>query len=297
MGNKGAPTPSLLDLLDLQDVGSDYFRSRHTEPNLSGALFGGQVLAQALRACLFTVADRPVHSLHGYFIRPGAEAEPVVYQVERTRDGRNFTTRRVIALQNRKAIFHMEASFHDGGEGISHSRAAPVVPGPDEVSTEDPFERAMHDAFEPSGEVLKLLPLVERRMIPLDVGRREAEGEARRLLWMRAREQGLSDDALRACGLAYLSDFWLGGVAKILHPDAVRQKLTSVDHAMWFHQPTDPSQWLLYDMESDWAGSARSLARGRIFDRAGQLIASVAQEVYLFPGQMHEAPRRGDLIA
>lgn len=286
---------TLLDLLDLQDVGSDYFRSRHTEPNLSGALFGGQVLAQALRACLFTVEDRPVHSLHGYFIRPGAEDEPVVYQVERTRDGRNFTTRRVIALQKRRAIFHMEASFHDGAEGISHARKPPPVPGPDEVSSEDPFERAMQDEFEQKGTPLTLLPLVERRMIPFGFGKTGAEGEARRLLWMRAKETGLSDDNLRACALAYLSDFWLGGVGKVLHPEMVRQKLTSLDHAMWFHRPTDPSQWLLYDMESDWAGEGRSLARGRIYDRSGGLIASVAQEVYLFPGQMHEAPRRGDI--
>lgn len=286
---------TLLDLLDLQDVGSDYFRSRHTEPNLSGALFGGQVLAQALRACLFTVEDRAVHSLHGYFIRPGAEDEPVVYQVERTRDGRNFTTRRVIALQKRRAIFHMEASFHDGAEGMSHARKPPTVPSPDEVSSEDPFERAMKDEFELKGTPLTLLPLVERRMIPFEFGQRGDEDEARRLLWMRAKETGLTDDNLRACGLAYLSDFWLGGVGKVLHPETVRQKLTSVDHAMWFHAKTDPSEWLLYDMESDWAGGSRSLARGRIYDRSGGLIASVAQEVYLFPGQMHEAPRRGDL--
>ena len=283
---------TLLDLLDLQDVGSDFFRSRYTEPNLSGALYGGQVLAQALRACLFTVeADRPVHSLHGYFIRPGAEAEPVVYQVERTRDGRNFTTRRVTALQNRKAIFHMEASFHVGGEGVSHARPAPVAPGPYEVSAQDPFERAMIEQFDAKPEQMRtLLPLVERRMVPVT-------SETHRLVWMRAREQGLDDDALRACGLAYLSDFWLGGVVKGPHPGAIRQRLTSVDHAMWFHRQTDPSQWLLYDMDAPWAGDARGLAQGRIYDQSGALIASVAQEVYLFPGEMHETARRGDLPA
>lgn len=290
-------SPSLLELLDLEAVGSDHFRSIRTETNLSGSLFGGQVLAQALRACLFTVEDRPVHSLHGYFIRPGAEDEPVLYQVERTRDGRNFTTRRVVALQNRRAIFHMEASFHGGAEGISHARRAPKAPTPDQVSAEDPFERAMRDEFEQRGAPLTLLPLVERRMVPFAFGESSAtdDGSARRLLWMRAREQGLTTADLKACGLAYLSDFWLGGVAKVLHADSVRQKLTSVDHAMWFHQPTDPSDWLLYEMESDWAGNARSLANGRIYDQAGALIASVAQEVYLFPGQMHEAARRGEL--
>jgi len=283
---------TLLDLLDLEDIGSDYFRSRRTEPNLSGALYGGQVLAQALRASQFTVQGRPVHSLHGYFIRPGAEAEPVVYQVERTRDGRNFTTRRVIARQKGVPIFHMEASFHGGGEGVSPARPAPAAPGPDEVSAEDPFERAVlaaRDADAPPP--LTLLPLVERRLVPA----RAKPGEAERQLWMRARPPGLVETELRTCGLAYLSDFWLGGVAKVPHPEAVRQRIASLDHAMWFHQSADPSDWLLYEMDSSWAGSARGLAQGRIYDRAGQLVASVAQEIYLFPGEMHAAPRVGEL--
>jgi len=287
-----ADTLTLLDLLDLEDIGSDYFRSRRTEPNLSGALFGGQVLAQALRAALFTVEERPAHSLHGYFIRPGAETEPVVYQVERTRDGRNFTTRRITARQKGVPIFHMEASFHGGGEGVAHARPAPVVQGPDEVSAEDPFERAVFASRDPGAPPpLTLLPLVERRLVPTSTENREAE----RQLWMRARPPGLTGAELRACGLAYLSDFWLGGVAKVPHPEALRQRITSLDHAMWFHQPADPSDWLLYEMSSSWAGSARGLAQGRIYDRAGHLVASVAQEVYLFPGEMHAAPRRGEL--
>jgi acyl-CoA thioesterase-2 len=291
MAKAGKPGPTLLDLLDLEDIGSDYFRSRHTEPNLSGTLFGGQVLAQALRASLFTVKDRPAHSLHGYFIRPGAETEPVVYQVERTRDGRNFTTRRVTARQQGVPIFHMEASFHGGGEGVAHARPAPAVQAPDEVSAEDPFERAVFAERDPNAPPPPtLLPLVERRLVPARAKNREAE----RQLWMRARPPGLVGADLRACGLAYLSDFWLGGVAKVPHPEAVQQRITSLDHAMWFHQPADPSAWLLYEMSSSWAGSARGLAQGRIYDRAGQLIASVAQEVYLFPGEMHAAPRTGE---
>lgn len=293
MSNLPAQRPSLLDILNLEDVGSDHFRTRFTEPNLTGALYGGQVLAQALRACLFTVDNRAVHSLHGYFIRPGSETEPVLYQVERTRDGRNFTTRRVTALQSRKVIFHMEASFHDGAEGFSHARPMPACPGVEEASEVDPFERALHGDPQPgTTPPLELLPIVERRMVAIAAG---TEDTARRLLWMRVREAGLTDPALVACGLAYLSDFWLGGVSKVLHPEAMLQRMTSVDHAMWFHQPADPSGWLLYDMESPWAGSARSLAHGRIYSPSGDLIASVAQEVYLFPGEVHEAPRRGEL--
>lgn len=283
---------TLHDLLDLEDIGSDYFRSRRTEPNLSGALYGGQVLAQALRASQFTVNGRPVHSLHGYFIRPGAEAEPVVYQVERTRDGRNFTTRRVIARQKGVPIFHMEASFHDGAEGVAHARSAPAVPRAGEVSAEDPFERAItaaRGADDPPPRTL--LPLVERRLVPAEPGTREAE----RQLWMRARGETLADADLRACGLAYLSDFWLGGVAKAPHPEAVRQRIASLDHALWFHAPVQPTDWLLYEMSSAWAGSARGLAQGRIYDEAGGLVASVAQEIYLFPGEMHAAPRVGEL--
>jgi acyl-CoA thioesterase-2 len=230
--------------------------------------------------------------LHGYFIRPGAEAEPVVYQVERTRDGRNFTTRRVTARQKGVPIFHMEASFHGGGEGVAHARPVPSVPGPDEVSAEDPFERAVFAARDPDAPPpLTLLPLVERRLVPPSTENRQAE----RQLWMRARPPGLTGPEPRACGLAYLSDFWLGGVAKVPHPEAVRQRLASLDHAMWFHHPADPADWLLYEMSSAWAGSGRGLAQGRIYDRAGQLIASVAQEVYMFPGEMHAAPRVGEL--
>ena len=285
--------PTLLDILNLEDVGSDHFRTRFTEPNLTGALYGGQVLAQALRACLFTVDNRAVHSLHGYFIRPGSESEPVLYQVERTRDGRNFTTRRVTALQSRKVIFHMEASFHDGAEGFSHARPMPACPPADEASDEDPFERALNRHLPPGAtRPPELLPIVERRMAPVGD---KADETARRLLWMRVREAGLTDPALVACGLAYLSDFWLGGVSKVPHPEAMLQRMTSVDHAMWFHRPADPSGWLLYDMESPWAGSARSLAHGRIYHPSGVLIASVAQEVYLFPGEVHEASRRGEL--
>ena len=292
MGDARMSELTLHDLLDLEDIGSDYFRSRRTEPNLSGALYGGQVLAQALRASQFTVNERPVHSLHGYFIRPGAEAEPVVYQVERTRDGRNFTTRRVIARQKGVPIFHMEASFHDGAEGVAHARTAPAVPGPDHVSAEDPFERAItaaRGAGDPPPRTL--LPLVERRLVPAETGAREAE----RQLWMRARGEVLADADLRACGLAYLSDFWLGGVAKAPHPEAVRQRIASLDHALWFHTPAQPTNWLLYEMSSAWAGSARGLAQGRIYDAAGGLVASVAQEIYLFPGEMHAAPRAGEL--
>lgn len=288
-----ARRPGLLDILNLEDVGSDHFRTRFTEPNLTGALYGGQVLAQSLRACLHTVGDRAVHSLHGYFIRPGSESEPVLYQVERTRDGRNFTTRRVTALQSRKVIFHMEASFHDGAEGFSHARPMPSCEGPDQACDQDPFERALHGDL-PPGETRppQLLPIVERRLVPIG---EIADDTARRRLWMRVREAGLSDPALIACGLAYLSDFWLGGVSKVRHPEAMLQRMTSVDHAMWFHLPADPSGWLLYDMESPWAGSARSLAHGRIYHPSGGLVASVAQEVYLFPGEVHDAPRRGEL--
>lgn len=292
MTASGSFVPSLLDILDLEDVGSDHYRTRFTEPNLSGALYGGQVLAQALRACLHTVAGRPVHSLHGYFIRPGVETEPVLYQVERTRDGRNFTTRRVTALQSRKVIFHMEASFHDGAEGFSHARPMPGCIGPEQASDEDPFERALNkDLPQGAAKPPQLLPIVERRLVPFGD---ETEQTARRLLWMRVRQASQSDPALLACGMAYLSDFWLGGVSKIGHPDDILQKMTSVDHAMWFHQTTDPSDWLLYEMESPWAGQARSLAQGRIYDRSGTLVASVAQEIYLFPGELHEAPRRGE---
>jgi acyl-CoA thioesterase-2 len=296
MAEARLPDLTLSDLLDLEDIGSDYFRSRRTEPNLSGALYGGQVLAQALRASQFTVKGRPVHSLHGYFIRPGAEAEPVVYQVERTRDGRNFTTRRVIARQKGVPIFHMEASFHDGAEGVAHARPAPAVPGPDAVSAEDPFERAVaaaRTADDPPPRTL--LPLVERRMAPVEAPVGSGAPKAERQLWMRARGESLGDADLRACGLAYLSDFWLGGVAKAPHPQALRQRIASLDHALWFHAPAQPTDWLLYEMSSAWAGSARGLAQGRIYDEAGGLIASVAQEIYLFPGEMHAAPRVGEL--
>lgn len=282
---------SLTDLLDLEDLGGDAFRSRRTEPNLSGALFGGQVLAQSLRAALFTVEERPVHSLHGYFIRPGSETKPVVYQVERTRDGANFTTRRVTAQQGEKTIFHMEASFHGGAPGVTHADAPPQVPGPDAVSLEDPFARSvLEDGLAELAFPGGLLPLVERRLAA-----NGGPDRAARDVWMRIRDEALATPALRACGLAYLSDFWLGGVGKIVHPEAIGQRLTSLDHAMWFHEPTDPTQWLLHSMRSPWAGSSRSLAQGAFHDLGGRLIATVAQEIYLFPNAPHGAPRVGEI--
>jgi acyl-CoA thioesterase II len=223
-------------------------------------VFGGQVAGQALVAAGRTVPDeRAVHSLHAYFIRPGDPEVPIVYTVDRTRDGRSFSTRRVTAIQHGQAIFTLSASFHRSETGLEHQVPMPEAPDPDG------------------------LPERSTRLRPVEIrvaGDRRA-GEARSMFWVRARGELPDDPLVHVCAVAYASDLSLLDSVLQAHGltwDAEVLSAASLDHAMWFHAPFRADEWLLYWQESPAASGARGLAQGRIFRRDGRLIASVVQE-------------------
>ena len=230
-------------------------------------MFGGQVAGQALVAAGRTVpVERAVHSLHAYFIRPGDPEVPIVYTVDRTRDGRSFSTRRVTAIQHGQAIFTLSASFHRLETGLEHQVRMPAAPDPDGMP-----ERS------------RRLRQVEIRYAGEPPWAR-ADGlarEPRSMVWMRARGQLPDDPLIHVCAVAYASDMSLLDSVLLAHGltwDAEGLTAASLDHAMWFHGPFRADEWLLYAQESPAASGARGLAQGRIFRRDGRLIASVVQE-------------------
>ena len=272
----------LLALLELEPIEHNIYRGRNRDIG-TGRLFGGQVLAQALVAARRTVEEeRPAHSLHGYFILPGDLEIPVVYFVDRLRDGRSYTTRRVTAIQHGRAIFNMAASFHRPEEGPSHQRSAPEAPPPESLRSELDILRDEADRIPES-----LRPVVTQER-PLDIRPVDPEdpfepapGEPERRMWLRS-VGSIDDDPLHhQAVLAYASDYGLLGTALRPHGRSFRQRdvmAATLDHAVWFHRPFRADDWLLYVMESPVTGDARGFARGTFFGRDGRLVASVAQE-------------------
>jgi acyl-CoA thioesterase-2 len=272
----------VVDLLDLEQIEVDIFRGRSPEGERRQRVFGGQVAGQALVAAGRTVpADRPVHSLHAYFIRPGDPTVPLIYLVERVRDGRSFTTRRVSAVQHGKTIFTLSASFHHDEPGIEHSDPMPVVPPPDEIT---PTVERLEKVFGPSVyEWYGGNPIDIRHIGPLTV---EAERDpalraARNLVWLRADGELPDDPLLHVCLVTYASDMTLLDSVMLAHGLSWADGRTSgasLDHAMWFHGPFRADRWLLYAQDSPVARSARGLARGEMYTSDGQLVVSVVQE-------------------
>lgn len=272
----------LVGVLNVEPVERDFFRGPAT-PDGRGRSFGGQVIGQALMAAIRTVADdRPVHSLHGYFIRPGDATQPVLYQVARDRDGGSFTTRRVVAIQNGAVILNLAASFHLREPGLAHQDAMPIVPPPEDVAPEDVLAERMAAEL-PAGYLawLRSPRPVDFRPVeprpPLD-RRPRAPGQN---VWMRVAGPLPDDPAVHRAALAYVSDYGLLGTAVVGHGKAFGDpdmQFASLDHAVWFHDDFRVDDWLLYAMDSPWAGGARGFNRGRIFTRDGRLVASVAQE-------------------
>jgi acyl-CoA thioesterase II len=271
----------LLDLLDLESLEFNIYRGRNRDIG-SGRVFGGQVMAQALVAARRTVdGEREAHSVHGYFILPGDLAAPIVYFVDRLRDGKSFTTRRVTAIQHGRAVFNMSASFHRAESGIEHQSAMPDVPAPEELRTELDMIRSAAD----------LIPAAVRPILtqdrPMDirpVGNDPFDAtprEAVRHTWIRA-VGGMPDDPLsHQAVLAYVSDYGLLTTAIQPHGLTIRDprlQAASLDHAIWFHRPFRMDEWLLYTTDSPAAAGARGFARGSVFTREGSLVASVAQE-------------------
>ena len=272
----------LLALLRLESLEHNLFRGSSRDLG-TGRIFGGQVLAQALVAARRTVEDeRPAHSLHGYFVLPGDLEVPVVYLVDRTRDGKSFTTRGVTAIQHGQAIFTMVASFHRPEEGPSHNTDMPDVPGPEGLSSELDLLRERADELPPQlrSIITQDQPLDFRPVDGLHPFELRSQDPTRRV-WVRA--VGEVDDTTlnHQAILSYASDYGLLGAA--LHPHGLPYRdpgvmLASLDHAIWFHRPFRVDEWLLYVIDSPASAGARAFSRGAFFTREGVLVASTAQE-------------------
>ncbi|MEE1668437.1 acyl-CoA thioesterase II [Streptomyces sp. WAC07094] len=275
---------SLLDLLDLERIEQDIFRGR-SRSAVVPRVFGGQVAAQAMVAAGRTVPeDRPAHSLHAYFLRPGDPGAPIVYEVDRIRDGRSFTTRRVVAVQHGKPIFHLSASFQSHEDGLDHQALMPPAPDPESLPTS--HERMRGYGHIPSDVVERLLEAraaVDLRYVEEPpYGKFGEPRDPHSQVWFRTNGK-LDDDPLLHVVLAtYVSDMTLLDSVLLAHGrggwalgDVVG---ASLDHAMWFHRPFRADEWLLYDQESPSAYGGRGLGQARIYTEDGRLAISVIQE-------------------
>lgn len=275
-------TSKLVETLELERIEVNLFRG-YTPDRWKFRIFGGQVIAQSLLAASETVENRVCHSLHAYFIRPGDPEVPIVFQVDRSRDGGSFTTRRVIAVQHGHQIFNMSASFMAPEEGrLQHQLAMPDVPGPDELPDQREVLRkaARNKPGVDDRLPMQLMEPVEIRHVDAVRGK-PARGETTEQIWFRAREPVGDNRHMHQVALAYASDMNLLGTAFRPHEiswDTPGLQMASLDHAMWFHGPVNFNDWHLYAMESPWAGQGRGLTRASIFAQDGTLVASVAQE-------------------
>jgi acyl-CoA thioesterase II len=271
----------LLDLLDLERVEVDIFRGRSPDETVQ-RVFGGQVAGQALVAAGRTVpADRPVNSLHAYFIRPGDPAVPLVYTVDRVRDGHSFSIRRVTAVQHGMAIFVMSASFHRAEPGVEHADPMPQVPPPGEVRRS--VDRLEEVLGAPLPANVKDSPIDLRTIGPLslEAARDPSLRTTRSYAWLRVNGELPDEPLVHVCLMTYVSDLTLLDTVLIGHGLTWLDGHTSgasLDHAMWFHRPFRADRWLLYAQDSPVAYGARGLARGEVFTADGDLVVSVVQE-------------------
>lgn len=271
----------LVKLLDLERLEENLFRGSSPQSSWQ-RVFGGQVIGQALVAACRTVEERAPHSLHAYFLLPGDPAVPIIYEVERLRDGRSFATRRVKAIQHGRAIFTLSASFQVEEPGLAHAIGMPDVPAPEDLPGEEVVRKSMlaklPDAVRRYFE--RERP-IELRPVQYDRWISSAPQDPVFQVWIRATGPLPDADAVHRCVLAYASDMTLLDSTLIAHGRSVFDPLVqaaSLDHALWFHAPFRADEWLLYAQESPFSGGARGFARGSIFSRDGRLVASVAQE-------------------
>jgi acyl-CoA thioesterase-2 len=271
----------LIDLLDLEPIEENIFRGVSPDEKRQ-RVFGGQVAGQALVAAGRTVDQatgdqrRDVHSMHAYFLRPGDPSVPILYEVDRIRDGRSFTTRRVVAIQHGRAIFNLSASFHVHERGLEHQAPMPEAPAPEALPT---WKERMSEWADRLGEWYERPRPIDWRYVS-DLARRGEPRQARQQVWFRADGQLPDDPLLHACIVAYASDMTLLDTVVLPHgltwEDDVQ--MASLDHAMWFHRPFRADDWLLYDTHSPTASGARGLATGSIYRRDGSLAVTVTQE-------------------
>jgi acyl-CoA thioesterase II len=271
----------LLNILDLETLEQNLFRGNSPQTGWQ-RVFGGQVIGQALVAACRTVENRKPHSLHAYFLLPGDPKVPIIYEVDRIRDGRSFTTRRVVAIQHGAAIYAMSASFHAEEPGLSHQMLMPDVPMPEDLPSTQDIKQ---------GDLLKMPEPVRAyyaRERPIELRPVEHERYSSRVamppkfnVWFRVTRELPDDPMLHQCILAYASDMTLLDSSLIAHGRTVFDpaiQAASLDHALWLHRPFRVDEWLLYAQDSPSTSGALGFSRGLIFNRQGELVASVAQE-------------------
>ncbi len=260
-----SPLSELLELLDLEPIEHNLYRGFHPVGR-TRRLFGGQIIAQALMAACRTVDEgRLPHSLHAYFLRPGDPAIPALFEVERIREGKSFTTRRIVVIQHGKAIFNMDVSFQVPETGLEHQLAMPALVPPDEAKLPDSLRQRPFLSFREDHRRLSF----ERPQAPMQQ------------IWLKANGTAPDDVRLNMALLAYQSDEALLGTARMPHRgsfERANMQVASLDHCLWFHHPVNVNDWLLYSLESPAAAAARGYTRGTIHSADGKLVASCMQE-------------------
>jgi len=286
----------LITLLKLERIEDNIFRGDSRDIG-SAQVFGGQVLGQALSAAQHTVEARVVHSLHAYFLRRGDMKAPIIYEVDRARDGGSFSNRRVVAIQHGRPIFNFAASFQEPEPGLDHQAEMPQVPGPDGLKDFSDIEPALLQKIPEKMRryLTDKRPFEFRPVEPVDLLEPECRPPQKHV-WIRTVDSLPDDPALHRSLLAYVSDYELLGTSALPHGlpfGRGKVIMASLDHALWFHREVKIDDWLLYSMDSPNASGARGLARGQIFMRSGELVASTAQEglVRVVDG---EKPTRSD---
>ncbi|MBL4680481.1 MAG: acyl-CoA thioesterase II [Pseudomonadales bacterium] len=273
----------LLDLLDLEPIEVNIFRGVSPDEGWQ-RVYGGQVIGQALVAASRTVEDqsRLAHSLHGYFLRPGDTTIPILYEVDRIRDGKSFTTRRVVATQRGRAIFSMSVSFQVAEDGLEHQFEKPNVKNPEDCLTQIELNEKFSDDIPEAFKQRSLRPQpIEMRFVEPINQFKPVKMPPHQNTWIKAADTMPDDLRLHQCLLAYASDMTLIDTAVRPHGLSWTDdnfQVASLDHAMWFHRPFKMDDWLLYAQDSPYAGGARGLSRGAFYTQKGELISSVAQE-------------------
>lgn len=281
----------ILNLIDVEPIEENLFRGQNHDTE---HVFGGQVLAQALTAAYRTVVpEHELHSLHAYFLRPGDWTRPILYEVDRIRDGRSFSTRRVAAIQNGRAIFSLSCSWQKRESGLVHSQPMPDVPPPESLRGD---LEAYQDLYQQQPELARFsfrFEAIDSRAVEKTVMYSNEERPPHKHTWLRTRETLPDDPQIHLALLAYMSDLDFMSTSMMPHGKITRRdniQGASLDHAIWFHRPFRADEWLLFAKESPNASGARGFVRGHFFNREGQLVATAAQECLIRPqGDLREA--------
>ncbi|MBL6853742.1 MAG: acyl-CoA thioesterase II [Alphaproteobacteria bacterium] len=285
------PIEEVMDLLDLEKIEENIFRGQSPEDRMQ-RVFGGQVLGQALVAASRTVEGRVCHSFHAYFLRAGDPKIPILYEVDRARDGASFTSRRVIAIQHGKQIFNMSASFQVPEKGLEHQFDMPKVPPPEQLVDEhEARKKWMENAPEDAKAWMSKPRPIEMRPVILDDWMNRKPREPFDNVWIRATGPVPDNVIVQQSVMAYASDMSLLDTALLPHGRSWQSpiQMASLDHAMWFHHPFKMDDWLLYAQDSPSGSGARGFNRGALYTRDGKLVASVVQEGLMRPREPRKA--------